>query len=80
MTSIPVSTHEVGAQADLKIWNCDACRCVYLRAAGVLLTFTREVYAAFGHAVAECYFGGTFGARSAPDEFTLLSSITEMVN
>ncbi len=77
MTTIPMEDHDINARSDLRIWNCDACWCVHLRAADVLLTFTREEYAAFAHAVAECYFGG---ARSAPDEFTLLPSITEMVN
>lgn len=79
MTSIPAASHEDGTRADLSIWNCDSCRCVHLRAVGVMLTFTREEYAAFAHAVAECYFGGAC-ARSSTDEFVHFSSITEMVN
>lgn len=79
MTAISMKEHDTNTRSDLRIWNCDACRCVHLRAAGVLLTFTREEYAAFAHLVAECYFGGAY-AQSALDEFTLLPSITEMVN
>lgn len=62
MTVISMKDHDTNTRADLRIWNCDSCSCVHLRAANVLLTFMREEYAV------------------APDEFTRLPSITEMVN
>lgn len=82
MTTIPMEDHDPNGRQDLRIWNCDLCRCVHLCAAKVLLTFTREEYAAFAHAVAECYFGGDSCARRrrAGDEFALAQDVTEAVN
>lgn len=78
MTAIPMENHDTGARAGFKVWRCCSCRCVHLQAGDVLLTFTPEEYAVFTQAIVKCYHGSC--AHSAREEFTLLPSITEIVN
>ena len=80
MTAIPVAGHEAGMRSDLNIWNCDACRCVHLRAGGVLLPFTREEFGALAHAVVEWYLHGARCRCAHRDELLELVDITETVN
>lgn len=49
-----------GATANVQVWHCEACDCVHIQAASVLLTFTREEFAGFTEAVVGCHYGASF--------------------
>ncbi len=67
MTVLPHEEHHTGVAAHLKVWRCASCRCVHLCAGEVLMTFTNEEYAAFTHAVVECYCGHIHAPETGDD-------------
>lgn len=55
MTFKKFSDHAKGNISEVGVWYCDNCSSFHVKAGEVLLTFTRDEFAAFSSAVFDCY-------------------------
>jgi redox-regulated HSP33 family molecular chaperone len=72
-------------KADVQVWLCEDCRCVHVRAANVMLTFTKDEFESFTEAVVDCnygfsYFNFTHKNKITDEENSLLPLISEAEN
>lgn len=80
MTAFPNEDFHSGTNANVQIWFCESCDCVHVRAANVLLTFTKDEFASFTEAVVDCHYNATYFDVKPNEEYKSDDSLPLLIS